>query len=396
MIEFQKCLPGGLIAATLLSGCGGDSVAPDPAARAEVLMSSERGMNAITLDGKNAYLSLTNTAIEGTAVLSTARALDAKSVWSAVPLGDCRLPVNATVVTRRAPELKQVGGKTMLIQPAWGGPDEHTLCELDQAKMSFVPKDKDFRICYETYCERMEVGDVKAVGTRLFANAGGAQNLQVSTDQGGSWRPIMGSMDSMSCTHQSFHLVGDRLLTGGECPLDIAFVRAYQMKADGSDLVSKVPIALAVPELENRNVQFITSFGNGERVYVGVEGGLLRSDDGGRSFKFAMRQPLDGGGNYYYITQLISPANKPNVIVAAGFDKAKGLPYMGWSSDNGEKWTDLSPLLPGYKRGTADTTGQVTAMAEDAQGRILVTVNEDFKAKGRLVAVTLGHMDPAR
>jgi hypothetical protein len=401
MNDFQKCLPAGLIAATLLSACGGGGgdagkpgpvPTPDPVARVDILMSNERGMNAITLDDKNAYIALTNTETEGSAVIATARGVSAKSTWQTLALGECKLPASTQVEVRRAANLKQVDGKTLLVQPAWGSAEEHTLCELDQAKMTFVAKDRDFRICYATYCERMEVNDVKAVGKRWFANGGAGQNVQVSNDQGLSWKPIMGTMDSMSCTHQAFEVVGGRLLTGGECPLDMAYVRAYSMNADNSALASKVAVAISVPELENRNVHLITTLGKSERVFIGVEGGLLRSDDSGKSYKFVLKQALSGGSGYPYITELFSPAGKPNVIVAAGFDKAHGLPYLAWSNDNGDKWTDLSSLLPGYKRTVADATGQVTAIAEDAQGRILVTVNEEFKKKGRLVELTLGKL----
>ena len=127
-----------------------------------------------------------------------------------------------------------------------------------------------------------------------------------------------------------------------------------------------------------------------------MEGGLLRSDDGGRSFKFVIRQPVEGASNYPYITRLLSPAGKPNVLVASGFDKAKGVPYLVWSADNGDKWTDLSSLLPGFRRTSGDGTAQVTSMVEDAQGRILVTVNEQFQSKGRLVAVKLGELAGAQ
>ncbi|NHZ38632.1 hypothetical protein [Massilia aquatica] len=406
MNDIQKCLPAGLItagliAATLLAACGGGGgdagkpaplPTPDPVARVDVLMSNERGMKAITIDDKNAYVALTNTEAEGSAVIATARGVSARSAWQNVALGACKLPASAQVEVRRAADLKQVDGKTVLVQPAWGSAEEHTLCELDQAKMTFVPKDKDFRICYATYCERMEVNDVKAVGKRWFANGGAGQNVQVSNDQGLTWKPLMGSMDSMSCTHQAFEVVGGRLLTGGECPLDMAYVRAYSMNADNSALASAVPVPINVPELENRNVHLITTLGKSERVFIGVEGGLLRSDDSGKSYKFVLKQPLSGGAGYPYITELLSPAGKPNVIVAAGFDKAHGLPYLAWSNDNGDKWTDLSSLLPGYKRANADATSEVTSMAEDAQGRILVTVNEEFKKKGRLVEVTLGKL----
>ena len=347
-------------------------------------------MQSITLDSKNAYLTLTNTATAGSAILHTARALDARSSWRPVALGACALPTSDLVETRRAAHLKQVGAKTLLMQPAWGSPEEHTLCELDADKLSFAPKDKDFKICYTSYCETMSLDDVQVVGTRWYANAGGAPNLQMSSDQGATWRAIIGNMESMACTNQAFHLIGNRLLVGGECPLDMAYIRAYQMNADNSALASKTELPITLPKLENRNVQFISSVAGSERVFAGVEGGLLRSDDSGRSFKFVIEQAVSGGSNYMYITSLLAPAGKPNTLVVSGWDKAKGLPYLAWSSDNGDKWIDLSSLLPGYKPGAREATSQVTSMVEDAQGRILVTVNEEFQAKGRLVAVKLG------
>lgn len=399
MNHFHTSLPAGLIAATLLSACGGGGDSgkpgplptPDPVARVDILISHERAMKGLAIDDKYVYVSLNNTETEGTSMIATARAVSVKSSWQTVALGECKLPASTQPEVRRGAELKQVDGKTLLMQPAWGSADEHTLCELDQAKMTFVPKDKDFRICYATYCERMSVGDVKAVGKRWYANGGAGQNLQVSNDQGASWRPIMGTMDTMSCTHQSFELVGGRLLTGGECPLDMAYIRAYPMTADLSALASKVAEPISVPELENRNVHLIATVGKSERVFIGVEGGLLRSDDGGKSFKFLFKQAMSGAA-YPYVTHLLSPAGKPNVIVAGGFDKAKGLPYLAWSNDNGDKWTELSSLLPGYKRTNADATSQVSAIVEDAQGRILVTVNEDLQKKGHLVDVTLGKL----
>jgi hypothetical protein len=126
-------------------------------------------------------------------------------------------------------------------------------------------------------------------------------------------------------------------------------------------------------------------------VFAGVEGGLLRSEDGGKSFKFVIRHPLSGGGNYPYIRHLLALAGKPDTLVAGGFDKATQKPYLAWSKDGGTTWTDLSTLLPGYARNLDDASvAEVTAIAQDPQGRVLVTVNESKGAQGRLVLVTLG------
>lgn len=148
-----------------------------------------------------------------------------------------------------------------------------------------------------------------------------------------------------------------------------------------------------MPELDNRNVQFITSVANGNnplRVFIGVEGGLLRSDDGGQAFKFVIKK-VQADNSYPYITAFLSLANQPNRVVVAGFDKATGKPYLAWSDNAGDSWTDISSLLPGYQRAAnSEATAQVTGLAEDAQGRILLTVNEDLGSNGRLMLLTLG------
>ncbi|NHZ37254.1 hypothetical protein F0185_27190 [Massilia sp. CCM 8692] len=115
MNDFQKCLPAGLIAATLLTACGGGGgdagkpaplPTPDPVARVDILMSNERGMKAVTIDDKNAYVALTNTEAEGTAVIATARGVSARSAWQNVALGECKLPASAQVEVRRAADLR--------------------------------------------------------------------------------------------------------------------------------------------------------------------------------------------------------------------------------------------------------------------------------------------------
>jgi len=228
------------------------------------------------------------------------------------------------------------------------------------------------------------------VNDRLYTNAGGGQNVLASNDGGAHWRVLTGFFDQDICTHPAFEIVGDRLLVGGECPLDFAFLRAYQLAADGVSLASRDALPVALPELENRNVQFIQATG-AQRVFAGVEGGLLRSEDGGKSFKFVIRHPLSGGGNYPYIRHLLALAGKPDTLVAGGFDKATQKPYLAWSKDGGTTWTDLSALLPGYVRNLDDgSVAAVTAIAEDPQGRVLVAVDEKEGAQGRLVLVTLG------
>jgi hypothetical protein len=389
-----------LIAAVLVSGCGANSETAMPedavqVTRVDAIASQARGMQSIAFSGGSAYVSLYSSANEGTAVLKTALPLQANSTWTPTTLGSCALGKSNEYVMPRAPSLKVLGETLWMFQPWSDGPGagqpEHSLCSLNTQAGTFTPRDQGLRTCNDYFCSTLWMSDLKQSGNRLYSNAGAGLNLFVSQNQGANWRVMMGAFDSMMCTHQSFHIVGERLLVGGECPLDFAFLRAYPLSADGASLASQEELPITVPQLQNRNIQFIESVPGTQRVFVGVEGGLLRSDDGGRTFKFVIEYPLEGGKKYPYVQAFLAPASKKDVIVVGGFDKANSRPYMAWSADAGTTWTDISEMLPGYTRAANDTgTAMVLALAEDPQGRLLFTLNENEGEKGRLMHLTLG------
>ncbi|MBZ2209742.1 hypothetical protein [Massilia soli] len=384
------------IAILMLAGCGGEPIfVAAPVTRIDVLASHARGMENIVFHDGSAYIGMSNSATEGTAVVRTGLPVSVASQWNTVALGNCRIGPFGGNAPQRAPALRPLGDTLWLFQPWYddaGAGAEHALCALNQAGTSFVAQDQSLRACYEQYCYTLWMDELKMVGSRLYSNAGAGQNLFVSDNKAASWRVLLGQFDAMTCYHQAFHVVGDRLLVGGECPLDMAYLRAYRLSADGSRLASQTELPVAVPALENRNIQFIDAIAGTQRVFAGVEGGLLRSDDGGTTFKFVIRHPAEGGTMYPYVQKFLSLKNKPNVIVVGGFDKANARAYLAWSADGGDNWTNLSSLLPGYNRAPNDASlsGQVTSLVEDPQGRVLLTLNEDETAKGKLIQLTLG------
>jgi hypothetical protein len=120
-------------------------------------------------------------------------------------------------------------------------------------------------------------------------------------------------------------------------------------------------------------VQFIRDFGNGV-VYAGVEGGLLKSTDGGISFRYVLFHPIvEETDRYPYITHLVRSTEHPSLLVASGFDKKNLVGYLAYSPDNGESWTDLSALV-------APSTN-IAFVAEDADGRLLVGMQDGGKLK---------------
>ncbi|MFC0254528.1 WD40/YVTN/BNR-like repeat-containing protein [Massilia consociata] len=394
-----------LACTVLLAACGGGpddesaGRAPEPpaATRIDLLSSASRGMESVVFRGQDAYVSLGNTALEGTAVLRAGLPLTSASTWTPVAMGGCALGPADEFFPPRAPRLKLLADTLWLFQPWSDGPQpraqEHSTCAMSAQAGSFAPRDQGLRACNEYYCSTLSMNALKLSGSRLYSNAGAGINLFASSDQGASWRVLRGGFDEFVCTHTQFQVIGDRVLVGGECPLDHAFLEAYQLSADGMRLVSEDKLPITTPELENRNIQFIEPVPDTQRVFVGVEGGLLRSEDGGRSFKFVIHNPVEGATAYPYVKAFLPLRGKPDTLVVGGFDKHNFRPYMAWSKDGGTTWTDISSMLPGYTRTAngADTrVAVVTSIAEDPQGRILFTMNEREDQQGRLFQLTMG------
>ncbi|WP_229491549.1 hypothetical protein [Massilia sp. HP4] len=395
----------GAACALLLAACGGSgddrSAPPPPAAvtppvatKLEPLSSTTRVMDSVVFNDGSAYLSLANSATEGSAVLTARLPLSASSTWSPVGLGACAMgPIGDFI--QRSPKLKMVGGDMWLMQP-WADTPEasngHSTCTLVANTASFIPRDQDLKTCNPYFCETLSMQDLKQAGNRLYSNAGAGNNLLTSNDKGNTWQVIRGSKDSQMCYPTKFHVIGDRVLVGGECPLDFAFVEAYRLTKDGGALASEDKLPIALPEMENRNVQFIESVPGTEMVFVGVEGGLLRSTDNGNSFKFVIHEPLSGGKGYPYIGAFLPLKGKPGSVVVGGFDKMHGRPYLAWTRDGGSSWTDISKLVPGYDSKQEDeySTPSVSALSQDPDGRIIVVTNERADSQGRLMQLTLG------
>lgn len=409
MDQHLKYTVMGAACALLLAACGGSSdkqpasvtapapvtVAPPPVAtRLEALSSTTRVMDSVVFHGGSAYLSLANSATEGSAVVSARLPLTSSSSWTPVGLGACAMgPIGDFI--QRSPKLKMVGGDMWLMQPWADTPDAsdgHSTCTLVANTASFIPRDQALRTCNPYFCETLSMQDLKLANNRLYSNAGAGNNLLTSKDKGNTWQVIRGSKDSQMCYPSKFHVLDDRVLVGGECPLDMAFVEAYRLTSDGGALASENKLPIILPEMENRNVQFIESVPDTQMVFVGVEGGLLRSTDLGTIFKFVIHEPLTGGKGYPYIGAFLPVKGKPGTIVVGGFDKMHGRPYLAWTEDSGESWKDISKLVPGYDRKTDDeySTPSISAITQDPDGRIIVVTNERADSQGRLMQLTLG------
>ncbi len=250
---------------------------------------------------------------------------------------------------------------------------DHTFLRSDDGGDTFVPMDGGLEACLGNFCGFMNSSQAAFDGERIYLNAGG--NFIVSEDDGETWTPLVGEMTPAACYDPSFELIGNRVLLGGECPLDRAYIRAGELE-EGALRWTSEPDSVITPDLENRNIQFLRHVENTSIVYAGIEGALLRSDDLGASFDFVLHYSDPVTEKYPYIGHMLISSADPDQIIIGGFDKRQVLAWLAYSTDGGTTWIDRSDLLqfPGF------TFRELVFLHEDAAGRIFAGL-QDFDSR---------------
>jgi hypothetical protein len=274
--------------------------------------------------------------------------------------------------------------------PTGPGATTRVLLKSVDEGVTWTPIDQRLEECHSGFCEFLMSSQIELIGDRVFINAGG--NVLVSADEGASWNVLFGATSTgepqaQACYDPSFAIIGQRLLLGGECPLDSAYLRTGTLRPDLLDWQEE-PSDAQTPFLENRNVQFIRQRGTSNVVFAGIEGALMRSDDAGASYDFVLFYEGDAV-KYPYITHIVFPSRSASTIVIGGFDKAKGGPFLSVSFDDGATWNDRSYLLPGI----GDERWSLTKLQEMPDGRIVVGAEDDEHGALHLFEL---HIDTAR
>ncbi|MBK5259734.1 MAG: hypothetical protein JJE51_09075 [Thermoanaerobaculia bacterium] len=256
----------------------------------------------------------------------------------------------------------QPGGQTRVTSP------DRTLIRSFDHGQTFQPIDSNLRDCSSGPCEYL-VGhdiDVPAYGAILTEQGG---NLLATRNDGATWNilygvPVAGQPAAQVCP-LVFERVGQRVVMGGECPLDAGFLRWGDLTPDFLAWAT-IPQESFVADLGNRNVQFIREVQSGS-IFAGVEGGLLKSTDGGRSFGWSLKYELDAV-RYPYIRHFVQPAGFPSLIIIGGFDKVNSSAYLAYSNDEGVTWRDVSALVPQPDEGEE---GGISMLAQDLDTRVI-------------------------
>jgi hypothetical protein len=240
--------------------------------------------------------------------------------------------------------------------------EQHTFVRSTDRGVTFTNIDAGLLDCALQPCGYLVPTRIGFGPDQIYVNAGG--NLLASDDDGASWHLLYGLDFQGKPTAQicpvKFARIGNEMLLGGECPLDVGWISRGTLNANLIEW-SEEPRAVIAPELENRNVQFIRDLGNGV-IYAGIEGAVLKSTDGGATFRFVIHYDLEAEDRYPYIGHLVVSSRDPRVMIVGGFDKKNDAGYLAYSSDGGETWQDVSHVVG---------KPYVSLLIEDGDGRVL-------------------------
>ncbi len=331
----------------------------------------------------------------GTEVPTYGYARDAQFEYLATPQGLYRSPRLAT----STPQLIAFGGEAVhavaindgALYVAKGAVNEaathpeHTLVRSTDHGATFTNIDAALLDCSLLPCAYLVPTRISFGPDRIYVNAGG--NILASADEGASWSQLYGLPSNGKPAAQvcpvKFELTGSKMLLGGECPLDVAWLHRGTLNDNLLEWADE-PQPVTAPEMENRNIQFIRHVGDGV-VYAGIEGALLKSTDGGESFRYVLHYDLEAPDRYPYLGQFVIVPQDPRVMLIGGFDKKNAVGYLAWSRDGGESWQDVSYLVgPAF----------VSLLTVDAEGRVLIGLQDG--ARFVLGEVVLGEQSKRR
>lgn len=331
----------------------------------------------------------------GTEVPTYGYARDGQFEYLATPQGLYRAPRLAT----STPQLIAFGGEAVhavavhegALYVAKGAVNEaathpeHTFVRSTDRGATFTNLDAGLLDCSLLPCAYLVPTRLAFGPGRIYVNAGG--NILVTENDGASWHqlyglPANGKPAAQVCPVK-FELTGTRMLLGGECPLDVAWLHRGMLKENLVEWADE-PLPVTAPEMENRNIQFIRHVGN-DVVYAGIEGALLKSTDGGASFRYVLHYDLEAPDRYPYLGQFVIVPQDPRVMLIGGFDKKNAVGYLAWSRDGGESWQDVSYLVgPAFvSLLTVDADGRVLIGLQDGAGFVLseVVLSEHVKRR---------------
>jgi hypothetical protein len=110
--------------------------------------------------------------------------------------------------------------------------DAHSFLKSTDHGQTFIPLDEGLKWCFRDDCQYMYVSQVFFINNLIFITSGGGSNFYVSNDGAKSWRVLMGFSEPAVCSDVAIAIIGRKVLMGGECPLDFAYLGVGTLRED--------------------------------------------------------------------------------------------------------------------------------------------------------------------
>jgi hypothetical protein len=284
------------------------------------------------------------------------------------------------------------GGALYVIKGVGNGliaPDHTLMRSIDQGA-TFQAIDEGLNVCDEYVGCGYLTGNQIAFGPRqIFAAVGG--NVVVSDDNGQHWSALLGKGDdgkpgiAFLCGEQTFALLGDRLFIGSELCVWPGNDAQLGMGTLAPSLTEwRAEPAGVSPALTNKDIWSVRVTPSGT-VFVGVAGGLLKSDDYGNTFRAVLerrRGTIIGPS----IKHVLVTGRDPNLVIGGGLGS-----LVMQSFDGGETWKEATWMLV---EGGLQLPANVALLAEDRSGQPFIAM---YKAgKFTIAKLLLGDRTPRR
>jgi hypothetical protein len=153
----------------------------------------------------------------------------------------------------------------------------------------------------------------------LYASATGA-NIARSVDEGATWQIVAGRTEEATGSDCVLHVTGDLLFQGCEAPLDVAWVRRFDvLQRDRATLDAGTMVVDGIGNRRvNRFFEFPQIASAAPALYVGVEGGLLVLETTG-AWRWVREFPIAAEGPYPYVRAVwVDPADPAHIVFGGG------------------------------------------------------------------------------
>ena len=152
----------------------------------------------------------------------------------------------------------------------------------------------------------------------LYATASGT-NIARSTDDGQTWTFVVGQPEEMATYDCLLHVFGASLYQGCEAPLDIAWVRRYDIADRATPSLGDGTVV--IDDIDNRRINSFATFPMqpvAQTLFVGLEGAVVALEPDG-SWRWLFRVEPDGSAPYTYVKSIwVDPADPEHIVFGGG------------------------------------------------------------------------------